>query len=487
MIKEQFMDKKLRENLILNSLYQILAIFVPLITAPYLGRILKADQIGTYTFVHSIVSYFSHFAMLGIMNYGSREIAKVRDDKNARSKVFCEIYAMQVLTAGVSVIVYVIYAFLSHTEYQLITKLMIIWTASNLLDVGWYCTGMEQFRTIVKRNILIKCLNIVLILTLVRAYSDLNIYTIIMAGCQLLSQIIISFVVIKDVKISLPKFSEVWPRFKPNFLLFLPTIAATVYQVMDKIMIGAISSKVDLAYYEYADKIIQVPLLIFGAMGTVMLSRMSNVRAKADDSEAGLLSMSMDLSMVLASIFAFGLASVSVELVDVYYGDGFHPSGLIMLMLTPVIFLNGWANVLRMQYVIPRGLDSIYVKATIAGAIVNLIINFIFIPRYGSVGAAIGTIIAQIVVTLVFTVYSRKDLPLKTYFKNNIPFILIGILMFIIVKLVQFLHSENLIGLAIDILVGGSFYVLASAIVSKRYPNHIIGSVFNKLNRKKSS
>ena len=481
------MDKKLRENLILNSLYQILAIFVPLITAPYLGRILKADQIGTYTYVHSIVSYFSHFAMLGIMNYGSREIAKKRDDKNARSKVFCEIYAMQLITAGASVLVYVIYAFLSHTEYQLITKLMIIWTASNLLDVGWYCTGMEQFRTIVKRNIVIKTLNIVLILTLIRAYSDLNKYTIIMAGCQLLSQIIISFVVIKDVKITLPKFSEVWPRFKPNFLLFLPTIAATVYQVMDKIMIGAISSKVDLAYYEYADKVIQVPLLVFGAMGTVMLSRMSNLRAKADNSEGALLSQSMDLSMVLASICAFGLASVSVELVDVYYGVEFHSSGLIMLMLTPVIFLNGWANVLRMQYVIPRGLDSIYVKATLAGAIVNLIINFIFIPPYGSVGAAIGTIIAQLVVTFVFTVFSIKELPLKSYIKNNIPFILIGIVMFIVVKLIQMLHADSWVGLAIDILVGGSFYILASALVSKRYPNHIVGLIFGKLNRKMTS
>lgn len=481
------MDKKLRENLILNSLYQILAIFVPLITAPYLGRILKADQIGTYTYVHSIVSYFSLFAMLGIMNYGSREIAKKRDDKNARSKVFCEIYAMQLITAGASVLVYVIYAFLSHTEYQLITKLMIIWTASNLLDVGWYCTGMEQFRTIVKRNIIIKTLNIVLILTLVKAYSDLNKYTIIMAGCQLLSQIIISFVVIKDVKITLPKFSEVWPRFKPNFLLFLPTIAATVYQVMDKIMIGAISSKVDLAYYEYADKIIQVPLLVFGAIGTVMLSRMSNLRAKADDSEAALLSQSMDISMVLASICTFGLASVSVELVDVYYGVEFHSSGLIMLMLTPVIFFNGWANVLRMQYVIPRGLDSIYIKATLAGAVVNLIINFIFIPRYGSVGAAIGTIIAQIVVTFVFTVYSIKELPLKSYLKNNIPFILIGIVMFIIVKLIQMLHTDSWVGLAIDIFVGGSFYILASALVSKRYPNHIVGLIFGKLNRKMTS
>ena len=364
---------------------------------------------------------------------------------------------------------------------------MIIWTASNLLDVGWYCTGMEQFRTIVKRNIVIKTLNIVLILTLIKAYSDLNKYTIIMAGCQLLSQIIISFVVIKDVKITLPKFSEVWPRFKPNFLLFLPTIAATVYQVMDKIMIGAISSKVDLAYYEYADKIIQVPLLVFGAIGTVMLSRMSNLRAKADDSEAALLSQSMDLSMVLASICAFGLASVSVELVDVYYGVEFHSSGLIMLMLTPVIFFNGWANVLRMQYVIPRGLDSIYIKATLAGAVVNLIINFIFIPRYGSVGAAIGTIIAQIVVTIVFTVYAKKELPLKSYLKNNIPFILIGIVMIIIVNLIQMLHTDSWVGLAIDILVGGSFYVLASAIVSKRYPNHLIGLIFSKFNRKKTS
>ncbi len=469
------MDRKLRENLILNSVYQILAIFVPFITAPYLGRILGTEQIGTYTYVHSIVSYFSHFAMMGLMNYGSREIAKVRENRQKRSRIFSEIYTMQLLTAGVSTLIYVFFALASHTEYQLITKIMILWTASNLLDVGWYCTGMEQFRTIVKWNIVVKAANIILILAVIKSFSDFPKYAYIMAGGQFISQLMLALIVKREVDFHLPKLSDIWPHFKPNILLFLPAIAATVYQVMDKIMIGAISTKSDLAYYEYADKIIQIPLLVFGAMGTVMLSRMSSLRSKEDESEEKLLGLSMDLSLVLASVSSFGLAAISQELVNIYYGRAFEPSGFIMLLLTPVIFLNGWANVLRMQYVIPRGLDKIYVKATFAGAIVNLIINALLIPRYSSIGAAIGTIIAQFVVACVFTKYSKVDLPLAYYLKRNIPFIICGIAMFAAVKLIQLTHSESLVGLIIDILVGGLVYTILSACFAKRDTKHLMG------------
>lgn len=475
------MDKKLRNNLVLNVTYHLLAIFVPFITAPYLGRVLGAEQVGTYTYVQSIVSYFTYFAMLGLSNYGNREIAKVRSDKEKRSRIFFQIYAMQLITAGMSVVVYLIYALLSDTSYSSVTLWMTIWVVSNLLDVGWYCMGMEQFKTIVFRNVIIKALNITAILCFVKTANDLNKYTFIMAFGQLLSQMILWIFVRKEVDFIPPKWREIIPHWKPNILLFLPAIASSIYQIMDKIMIGAISTKTDLAFYEYADKIIQIPSLVFSAMGTVMLSRMSNLAFNDSSKGKALTSISMDFSLILASASSFGLAAIADELVKIYYGDEFLPSGRILFALTPVIFLYAWSNVIRMQYIIPNGKDSVYIKATVSGAIANLFMNSIFIPRYGALGATLGTIMAQLVVALIFGWYSKNDLPLKKYVVTNLPCTVLGIIMFIAIKCFQNFHSISLTGLIMDVILGGIIFVVGCLVYAQYAKEHFLTIIWKHI------
>ena len=463
------MDKELFKNLIFNIIYHILAIFVPFITAPYLGQVLGVEQIGIYSFVASIATLFSCVAMLGIKNYGSREIAKIRDNKETRSRVFCEIITMQLITTGIAVTTYSLFAILFLKEYS-IAKVFIISMIADMIDVSWFFFGMEKFKTIVKRNIIIKVANVSLIFLLIKEQTDLTKYAYIVAGGVFFSQMILLLLLPRDVHFVLPDLANVLPRFKPNFTLFLPILASSIYQYMDKIMIGSMASKSDLAYYDYAEKIIQIPLLLFGAAGTVMLSRMSNLGVTDKNQGNILLKVSMDISLVFAAIFAFGLAAVSDSFVTIYYGKDFQASGLILMLLTPAVVFYGWTNVLRMQYVIPNNLDKIYVTACFVGATVNLIFNALLIPRFASNGAAVGTILAYFSVAFVFTAYTKKNLPLWYYAKINIPYLLIGLFMFIFIKLIQPLHSSNLTGLLIDIVSGGLFYsVLVLLMVIPRY------------------
>lgn len=470
------MDIRLIKNIVLSIGYNILTIIVPFITAPYLGRVLGAEQVGTYTYFQSIGSYFVMFGILGMRNYGNRMIARVRDSRKECSKVFFEIYSMQLFTGFLMSVFYAIYS-LNWSSNKLIAILIVPYVMTAFISVDWFCEGMEEFSVLAKRTVAIKFINLLLIFVFVRGEQDLIPYCLIMSGGYFVSALLLWPSVIKSVDYIRPNIKQVVSHFKENLSLFIPAIAASIYQTMDKIMIGAISSEAQLAYYEYADKIIQIPNLIFTAMGAVMLSRMSHVFHNDFQNAERTIGLSMELSFIISTVCGFGIFAVAQELVAVYYGENFLQSAPILLALCPTIMLYGWANVIRMQYIIPNSMDRVYIKSTIIGAIVNLICNMIFISQYQAIGATIGTIAAQFSVAAVFTTAVWKRLPLKKYFIASIPLWGIGLIMFLIIKLVQQFHDANLQGLITDVFIGGIVYTALAIVYGLRVKNSLAGKV----------
>lgn len=453
------MDNKLKGNLSLNIIYNLLSVVVPFITAPYLGRVLGVTSVGRYTYVFSIASYFVMFGLLGISNYGTRAIAQVREDRKERSRVFWEIYTMQFLTGLVATFVFLFYVILRGIGDRVLFMIMLPVVATSFLEVGWFCSGMEQFKKIVFRNAIVKILNLSLILLLVKNESHLVRYCIIMSGCYFLSAVILWPSIIYDVnypRLIIPVPKE---RMRANLLLFVPILATSIYQVMDKIMIGALANKDQLAFYEYADKIISIPALIFVSMGSVMLSRISNLTGKGDqEGSVGLLSEAMGLTILIACFFVALVGATSDELVEVYYGKDFNPSAPVLLMLLPVVFLAGWNQALRMQYIIPKDLNRIYIKSTFLGAGVNFISNLLLIKKYGAYGATAGTIAAYLVIAIFYYVSLRGELPLKTILKKNAWMFLLTVLTIALVRFIRTFHEISFMGLLLDVLCGVIFF-----------------------------
>ena len=463
------MDRQLRGNLSLNVLYNLLSVIVPFITAPYLGRVLGVTSVGQYTYVFSIASYFVMFGLLGISNYGTRSIARVREDRDKRSRVFWEIYSMQLLTGIVAALVFLVYVYIRGLGDRTLFLIMIPVVATSFLEVGWYCSGMEQFKKIVIRNALTKILNLVLILLLVKNETHLLRYCVIMSGCYLLSALILWPSILGEVDRCRLVFPVPKDRFKSNLLLFVPILATSVYQVMDKIMIGALADKDQLAYYEYADKIISIPALIYVAMGSVMLSRISHLTGKGDrQGSVGLLSEAMGLTILIASFFVALVASTSDELVRIYYGPNFDPSAPILLLLLPVVFLAGWNQALRMQYIIPKDLNRVYIISTFLGAGVNLILNLLLIKRYGSYGATVGTIAAYLTIAVYYFISLRGELPLKEILKKNAWLLLVAALTVVLVRFIRTFHGISLMGLLLDGACGALFFVAAIVLFGRK-------------------
>lgn len=473
------MDRQLAKNLALSIGYNILTIIVPFITAPYLGRVLGAEKVGTYTFFQLVGNYFVMIGILGMRNYGNRMIARVREFRDKRSTVFWQIYLMQLFTGVLSTVIYLVYL-VNWSSNKIVSLIIGLYVMTGFLNIDWFCEGMEEFSSLAKRSILVKFLNLFFIFIFVRDENDLIKYCLIMSIGYCASALLVWPSVRKNIDFVRPKIRDVIPHFRENIFLFIPAIASSIYQTMDKIMIGGISNEAQLAYYEYADKIIQIPSLIFVAMGSVMLSRMSHVFQNDLQSAEKTIGFSMELTFIISTVCGFGIFSIAGELVAVYYGNNFLLSIPIIMALCPTIVMYGWANVIRMQYVVPNNMDQVYIISTVLGAIVNLICNIIFIPHYQAIGATIGTIMAQLTVAVVFSVSVRKKLPLKQYIVKSIPLWGIGFVMMIVIKMIQRFHDASLCGLIIDVFIGGVVYIFLLCIYGLMNSNSLVGKLVNK-------
>ena len=461
-----------KANLFYNVAYQILLMITPIITSPYTSRVLGTEGLGIYSYTYSMASCFAIVGMLGVANYGNRTIAAVQLDKGERSKVFWNIFFIQVIATIITLIAYVVYILnLCPIKYRVISFIQIITVLCSMCDINWYFFGVEKFKLTVVRNSIVKLLNVVLIFVLVKDKTDTAVYTFIIVGSLLLSNLLIWPFLKNEVFWVKPTFREMKKHFKPMLILFIPIIAITLYNRMDKVMIGIFSSMTQNGLYENAEKIINIPKSLIAALGTVMLPRMTFLFTNGDNKSANIyIEKSMELVCASSSALMFGVAAIAPEFAPWFFGKEFAETSVIIMVIAPTIFFVSWANVIRTQYLIPLQLDSIYIKSVWLGAIINLIINTLLIPVKGAMGAVIGTDMAEFTVMLYQTLKVRKKLPIKSYILMGIPYFVAGIIMFILVRIVANYIHKDVAGVFIEMLVGVIVFLLVSLpVIFKRY------------------
>ena len=474
--------KSVKKNLIYNMTYQICIMILPFITAPYLSRVIGAKGVGTYSYIFSVAMYFVYFAMLGILNYGNRQIAKVDEDFDKRSKVFSSIYAFQLITSVISFLIYLLYVYFITSENIELSLIMGLYVLSAVFDVSWLFFGLQEFKITSIRQIIIRILSFIAILTFVNDKSDLKKYVLIMSLSYIVSSLSLWPMMKKRIKWIKPGFSEIFAHLKPCVILFIPIIATSLYRVMDKIMLGQICGYTDVGYYENAEKLITISLGLISSFGAVMMPKISNLHGKGKEEEAKkLFSTSMEMAMCLGVAICFGIASVSKEFVPVFFGKEFIPAIELSIALSITVPFITWAAIVRLLYLIPYECDKIYVKSVILGAIMNVIFNLICIPVFGTMGAVFGTWAAEISVVLYQTLLVYKDIELKIHLKQTIMFIIMGIMMTIIVRFTAGVIKNDILGLVVEITVGGVVYVGLTIVYLIKTKNEMFVKLTKKL------
>ena len=476
----------IKKNYFYNLIYQVVAIILPIITTPYISRVLGATNIGIYGYTISISAYFILFGSLGVALYGQREIAYYQNDKGNRSKIFFEILLFRIITMSISSILFYFFFVNTNNQYNIYYKILLLELFANAIDISWFFQGLEEFKKTVTRNLIIKIISVILIFVFVKSSNDLIIYFII----YVLSLLIGNF----SLWLYLPKYIikvkikdlNIKRHIKPTLILFLPQIAVQVYTILDKTMIGIIiSDKSEVGFYTQGEKIIKLLLTIITSMGTVMLPRIAfNFSKNNFDKIKEYLNKSFNFVFMLAFPFMFGIISISEKFVPSFFGEGYDKVSLIMSTISPILLFIGLSNVIGMQYLLPTKHQKEYTLSVVVGAVVNFLFNLLLIKNYGAIGAAIGTVIAEFTVTFIQFLSIRKEFNLFNIIKFSLQYLISAIIMFVILLAIRMIPVSNILSIIIQVIVGFIVYFGLLLLLKNEFIFEYLKLFVNKLKLK---
>lgn len=479
------MKKSVTKNYIFNLLYQMLVLILPLITTPYISRVLGAENIGVYSYTISISAFFILFGSLGVALYGQREIAYLQEDKKNRSKVFFEIIIFRCVIMFISLTIFYITCVIGNNEYNLYYKILILEIIANMLDVSWLFQGLEEFKKTVGRNTLVKLISIISIFTLVKTKNDMSIYFIIYVFSILIGNLSLWLYIPKYIQKVKIKELDIWRHLKPTISLFIPQIAIQVYTLLDKTMIGLIiADKSEVGYYEQANKIIKMLLTIITSLGTVMMPRIASTFVKGNKKKIdNYMEKSFNMVFMLAFPLIFGIIAVSDEFVPIFFGNGYEKVIVLMKILCPIILLIGLSNVTGTQYLLPTKRQKEYSISVVCGSIINLVMNSILIFKLGALGASIGTVLAEIAVTCVQIFYTKGEFKWRKIIKISKNYIISSVVMFAICLIIGNIIVNNILSLLIQGLIGALIYGIMLFLLKDKF----IFEILNKMKGKRSN
>lgn len=452
-------EKSVEKNYIYNLVYQILVMIVPLVTTPYVSRVLGATGVGAYSFTNSIVSYFVLIGNFGFATYGQLVIASKRNNKNQMTIEFWEIFFSRLIIMGLCSIVYAIYIIVAgnHITLYLILYIQIIAAA---IDISWLLQGLEEFKKIVIRNLIIKFTSVVFIFLFVKGKNDLILYAAIMQGSILLGNASI-FVYLRQflVKINI-KSINIKKHIIPSFQYFIPTIATSVYTLLDKSMIGWIThSESENGYYEQAQKIEQMAVTVVTSLSIVTLPRMTFLfKQNKIDEMKDRLNSSIKFILLIAFPMMIGLMTMAIKIVPWFLGSGYEKSIVLLQIFSILILVVGLNNAVGKQVLMPIGKQKEYNQAIIIGAVVNFICNCILIYKYKSIGAAIASVIAETTILLMFLKNSSEYIKIKDIFIYSKKYLLSSIIMGIMLVKLNVYVPSNTMGIALQLIIGIIMY-----------------------------
>lgn len=449
------------QNYIYNTSYQILALIAPLITTPYVSRILGATGIGIYSYAQSVATYFMLAGAVGTTIYGQREIAFVRDDKKRCSEIFWQITLLR--GGGVflcSLIYFIVFCF--GAEYSTVYRVLMVEIIATAFDVSWFFMGLENFKVTVIRNTIIKIIGIVAVFLFVKTSDDVLIYTMCLTLPILIGNI--------SLWISLPKYlvkinihlRDIIKHLKPSLTLFLPQLAIEVYTVLDKTMLGIFASNInEVGYYTQASKIIKVALTLVTSLGTVMLPAMSYAFAQGKkDVIVKSIKKAFHFVFLIGFAILFGICGVARTFVPIFFGTGYDEVAILMVVISPIIIIIAMSNVIGKQYLLPTMQEKNYTISVIAGAVVNFVLNFILIVKFDAIGASIATVCAELSVLLVQAFLVRKQIHLFQCIFPAIKYLICGGIMCGVVSFIGDILGKGVKVLLIQIMAGIVVYTL---------------------------
>lgn len=407
-----------KTNILLNGINTVTGILFPLITFPYAARILLPEGIGIVNFQMSIINYIVLLTSIGIPMYAIKEVARHQNDRQKRDTTTVEILILSTvlcLIGYVGVWALAEYVPRIHQEAKLfyVLSLTIIFTT---VGVSWFYQGIEDFKFITIRGIIVRVVSACALFVFVRDADDLIAYGLITVGSTVGNNLINFAHLRKHIE---PRnlqitFSGIIRHLNPSLKVFVLNLIISLYIHLNSVMLGFLSDDEEVGFFTAGTKITFVALSIIGSLGAVLLPRCSNlIHENRMDEFKVLIDKSVRMLICLSLPIMAGLAILVSPIILAFCGDAFESSEQVMLWTLPIIFFISLTNLMGLQILYPMDKVSIVIKSVTGGALINIVLNLLLIPSYGATGAAIATLCAEGSVFVIQVFLGKKFYPFR--------------------------------------------------------------------------
>ena len=477
----------LKKNAVYNLISKLLTLLIPLITTPYLARVLGEEGNGQISYVSSIITYFGLIASLGFSVYGQREIAKYRNDKNAKSKVFWEIFIMKLLCTIVSLSILLILIFTVGfgERYNQLMLIMSLQVVAVLFDIEYLYMGEENFKSIALRNIIVRAIGVILIFIFVKTENDVWVYTLYLSLSAIMSYFIMWVGLARHVSLISLRTLKPWHHLKSALIIFLPIVITSLFTTFDKTMIGLLSVNPDYnnGCYEQAYKINSVAQTVVTVFSSVMMSR------NAADYKSGNIEVMNDhisksaRYVWLTSLFLIaGFITLSDNFSSWFLGEGYIEVPLLLQIMSIRLLVSGFSVIFGDRF-IAMGKEKWWLISVTVGAVANIGINYWLIPIYGAIGAAVATAVCEVMILVAMSVltFRSKGLPWKPIVLPCWKYLIAASGMFGIMFLMQFFLPNAVWTFLIIGAAGTVIYISVLFLLRDAFFVGLLKSFFSKL------
>lgn len=468
------MKSKIITNYIYNFLYQILVLIVPLITSPYLARVLGAEALGTYSYVTTAASVISTIGLFGLYNYAVRQTAYTGDDEGKINMMFWEITLLRLFLFCIGIIVYIILGAVSGLTTEFGIYLPWLFT-SYIVDISWVFVGKEDMKPTVIKNAVAKFVSVIGIFLLVKESSDLWKYIALISISTLIANLTIWFSANKYIGKPKIQFKNMQHHLLGAIKLFLPQVASIIYLQVDKLMLKWMAGSQQIAFYDQAEKIINIPLTFITVLSSVMMPRIANEFVNKNSSKiSSLINNANRFSAFMAIPLMLGICGIAKRFIPWYLGEEFLPVITVLYFISPIIIFNSFSAVFGGQYLTATDQIKTLTKSYFSAAIVNIILNSITIPIFGSVGAAISTLLSSFISLLIQYLTVNKQIKLEICDKSLLKYVISGLTMFAVVFLIGEAYNKGVITTIIQIICGVLTYFLMLLFLREKFMLELI-------------
>lgn len=476
---------RITRNYLYNAAYQLLVILTPIITAPYLARVLGADRLGIYGYVNSSGNIITTCTLLGIFAYGNRQTAYVRDNPGKLTETFWEIEFTRLILGICGTILYAVYAYLN-TSFRFYFFLYYPYILAQFIDCTWVFVGLEDMKPAVTKNFVTRVLNVIGIFLLVRKQEDLWIYILLLAVTSLVTNIAAYSQVGKYIGKPAGDIRNIRAHISSSFYLFLPQVAALFYLQVDKVMLQWLTGMSrQVSFYDHAEKLINIPLSLISVMSTVMMPRIANEFKNNNKEQIEILLQKAGRYTLFAAFpMMFGLASVAGCFIPWYLGQEFIPVASAMVILAPIVLLNSLSGISGQQYFTATNQIHILLKAYVSAALLNVIVNAALIPHWGYAGAAVATVGSSLISTLLQYYYLTRQISMKGLVRPGMKYCAAALVMAICIRMVSRNMPARVRTTALQVGLGIAVYMLLMILLRDETMSELAGRVRAMAKRK---